>query len=436
MPFQSEKQRRYLWANEPEIARDWTDTYGSGIAKALGGRVPFALGTNDEIIEQYTDTSQIGNQVAKVTDQQGKQMDRDINLIKQGLADLEDAYKNTQIWNDTGSKGFWGVGVREPEPMTLDEFKQEMKNRGYLDIPGKEEKDFNNLVSQGNLQGIEGLTADAGNVMTDAQYRTVMDEILGGPQETAEDLYDSNFRYVDQKIPGINEPKIPGDETPDSSQRFSNYNQKRNMGTLDQGIGKAFVTEATDPDDDLKALSYAVESDEAPKGKSFLEKLTDMSPFKQIAKQFEHKPATTDLRYHQPDGSIRGWTKDQLDSMNALGGHYSEPMRQYRRDMGRIGYMLNRKAQGKDYGEKNLANLLQTYGGQEGGAGLSDHDLSTIGQKTYTGSGQAFEKQASKGTFTTPSGETGYYGGRARGGLIRRGYSTGGITRLLPGKYE
>ena len=37
MPFQSEKQRRYLWANEPEIARDWTDTYGSRIEAALGG---------------------------------------------------------------------------------------------------------------------------------------------------------------------------------------------------------------------------------------------------------------------------------------------------------------------------------------------------------------------------------------------------------------
>ena len=37
MPFQSEKQRRYLWANEPEIARDWTDTYGSRVKKQLGG---------------------------------------------------------------------------------------------------------------------------------------------------------------------------------------------------------------------------------------------------------------------------------------------------------------------------------------------------------------------------------------------------------------
>jgi hypothetical protein len=37
MPFKSEAQRRYLWANEPEIARDWADTYGSRIEAALGG---------------------------------------------------------------------------------------------------------------------------------------------------------------------------------------------------------------------------------------------------------------------------------------------------------------------------------------------------------------------------------------------------------------
>lgn len=29
MPFKSERQRRYLWANRPDIARRWTDTYGS-----------------------------------------------------------------------------------------------------------------------------------------------------------------------------------------------------------------------------------------------------------------------------------------------------------------------------------------------------------------------------------------------------------------------
>lgn len=29
MPFKSEKQRRYLWSHEPELAREWTRKYGS-----------------------------------------------------------------------------------------------------------------------------------------------------------------------------------------------------------------------------------------------------------------------------------------------------------------------------------------------------------------------------------------------------------------------
>jgi len=63
MPFQSEKQRRYLWANEPEIARDWTDTYGSGIAKALGGRIGYQDGTLTK------------QQIAMIKDMQSKGMD-------------------------------------------------------------------------------------------------------------------------------------------------------------------------------------------------------------------------------------------------------------------------------------------------------------------------------------------------------------------------
>ena len=47
MPFKSEAQRKYLWANEPGIAREWTDRYGSGIAKALGGRIGFFEGGDE-----------------------------------------------------------------------------------------------------------------------------------------------------------------------------------------------------------------------------------------------------------------------------------------------------------------------------------------------------------------------------------------------------
>lgn len=34
MPFKSTKQRRWMWANKPKMAREWTKKYGSKI----GGR--------------------------------------------------------------------------------------------------------------------------------------------------------------------------------------------------------------------------------------------------------------------------------------------------------------------------------------------------------------------------------------------------------------
>ena len=37
--------------------------------------------------------------------------------------------------------------------------------------------------------------------------------------------------------------------------------------------------------------------------------------------------------------------------------------------------------------------------------------LGSIGKSTFSGKGGAFEAQ-NKGTFTTPSGQKGYYGGR------------------------
>ena len=40
MPFKSEKQRRWMWANEPKIAKDWTEEYGSApVKKKVGGVV-------------------------------------------------------------------------------------------------------------------------------------------------------------------------------------------------------------------------------------------------------------------------------------------------------------------------------------------------------------------------------------------------------------
>ena len=36
MPFQSEKQKKWMWANKPEMAREWTSKYGSKIEAKKG----------------------------------------------------------------------------------------------------------------------------------------------------------------------------------------------------------------------------------------------------------------------------------------------------------------------------------------------------------------------------------------------------------------
>ena len=60
MPFQSENQRRYLWANEPEIARDWTDTYGSRIRKDNGGIMDMAsAGDLNHTFENYINNGNV-----------------------------------------------------------------------------------------------------------------------------------------------------------------------------------------------------------------------------------------------------------------------------------------------------------------------------------------------------------------------------------------
>ncbi len=39
MPFRSEAQRRYLWAQHPDIAKRWTAEYGTKVVKRTKKKV-------------------------------------------------------------------------------------------------------------------------------------------------------------------------------------------------------------------------------------------------------------------------------------------------------------------------------------------------------------------------------------------------------------
>ena len=93
MPFQSEKQRRYLWANEPEIARDWTDTYGSRVKKFDGGEIYNTL-------ENQGITS-INNPLSSLQQGYARHIDQNA-LLEQALTDnriTEDQYKRMGGYN-------------------------------------------------------------------------------------------------------------------------------------------------------------------------------------------------------------------------------------------------------------------------------------------------------------------------------------------------
>ena len=67
---------------------------------------------------------------AKVTAKQKQQIGKDLPQLN-NIYSLQDLWKNAKTWDDTGSKGFWGMGVEEAEPMTKEEFNQELKDQGY-----------------------------------------------------------------------------------------------------------------------------------------------------------------------------------------------------------------------------------------------------------------------------------------------------------------
>ena len=69
-----------------------------------------------------------------------------------------------------------------------------------------------------------------------------------------------------------------------------------------------------------------------------------------------------DSPMYRPAGAgVFGYSPAQLNQMNALGGFYSEPMREMRRRSNRISNMLQRAAAGKSYSEKNLQNLMNQF---------------------------------------------------------------------------
>ena len=124
MPFQSEKQRRYLWANEPEIARDWTETYGSRVENNMGGimRLGFAKGPNWQGAEEDDDENYLEKFIRFMQGNAGELSKEDVIANKNFIGNMQFSPNNPYAmtsgpFQGMNAPGTSALGSKTPQEM-------------------------------------------------------------------------------------------------------------------------------------------------------------------------------------------------------------------------------------------------------------------------------------------------------------------------------
>ena len=195
MPFQSEKQRRYLWANEPEIARDWTDTYGSGIAKALGGRIGFQEGgydwsseDNPELLQQMNDAVD-----KAVNDYLGKIKSGEISFPNNLQLEIDKIGNKTRhdiiqsqsdqpkIFSETLQEGLDTSNIKQKQKRSREqELLDEMNQTRLSDEDWLEQADARQLMASSGMFGTDANYVDK---ITPQTRGPMGDEMWATPKE-------------------------------------------------------------------------------------------------------------------------------------------------------------------------------------------------------------------------------------------------------------
>jgi len=232
MPFKSNKQRRYLWANEPRIAREWTDRYGA----ADGGimRVPLAMGSNGSLRGHPLYGTERPEWFNKQYDFQGTKIsspaEREaINQINTGYLPYMENRKTAQIPYNTGDFDWIdrGKGV-DIFPRT--EPGSDLSTQMYKDAYGWGEPDKNNysqefadLYKQGKYDNLSLAMDDATRY---AKGEKTNHEKLTGKNPIT-DIYDRDYTAgehynmtPDAKIKAMRQDLK---SVPDHTQRQTNF---------------------------------------------------------------------------------------------------------------------------------------------------------------------------------------------------------------------
>ena len=94
MPFKSEKQRRFLHANHPEVAKDWEEKYEDNEEDYERFENPYDDYVDDDAREQARRDDELMGDIKVYTDSIPKRPD-----LKKGMKDLDDKIKQMQFKN-------------------------------------------------------------------------------------------------------------------------------------------------------------------------------------------------------------------------------------------------------------------------------------------------------------------------------------------------
>ena len=407
MPFQSEKQRKYLWANEPEIARDWTDKYGSRVKKDNGGIMDawgkHATATETMKLMNQPDYHQkagynfmqnfpnipewLANTLAT-----GYQYGSEGFKALKGGTDFSDAMARAKEEARLNRLGIQGLGfdmgeyenfmqnyntANEISPVGLGDLIQRRPQAGQRrsGIPRRDTWNVKRRL-EGHEDWMGGPLMEYGQYgMPDLNemYRLAMNEKMRS--------YGEHETIPNEKYEGLEIERnyIPIGELPLHIGPYKKHSGSASTAPIYKTVGfnqdgSRFMTKAEydnlnlDEDDPyLDRIRNRINTVSQPRG-----------IMASLRNRF-YKPAT------RPAG---GYSVAQLNRMNALGGQYSEPAREQRRQRSRVSNMLARQAAGKSYSQKNLNQLTMGsrpghYDPPGGGGAAADTSPSTPGNNPF-----------------------------------------------------
>lgn len=406
MPFQSEKQRKYLWANEPEIARDWTEKYGSRVKKANGG------------IGELLKFGGVGNMFAPASINAIYPAAADYNYGKglqnydtSGgyLSNARHAAAAATMRDELGGGIMGGIGANALGVLNeLSGLARGVVAEGHELIGGPKHSFINTLGQTGedlyaNLYGsLYGKSGGAEDVYADMMnqlsankgtgFKGFLEQGLAAQAEankkytpntlTLADLISKTPNKVTAMGPNYNYGSAEAAGIPiNKFQRSGNYPQSQ----------------------DLEAQASGMFEEEDENGNWFSRYLNPRNIAQGVGSYIGNKisgfnPLTIGFNamrgkmpYRGATGSAGGYSPAQLNRMNALGGYYSEPARDARRTQSRIDNMMARKAAGKSYSQKNLNKLTMNQGpaGQNGGNNGGNQGGGGFGKGNDPGGGAA-----------------------------------------------